>query len=595
MKSGSHLSRERLPEYLQTYVVEQDWDRYTPREHATWRYIMRQAREFFREHAHHSYLDGLEKTGIPISEIPRIEDMDARLQELGWGAVCVCGFIPPLAFLDFQSRRILPIAADMRSLEHLLYTPAPDIVHEAAGHAPILADPDFANYLTQYASLARRAIFSREDIKLYEAIRGLSDTKENPDSTPQEIAAAEEALLKASAGVTWVSEAHQVARMNWWTAEYGLIGPPENPKIYGAGLLSSLGEGRNCLSDEVKKIPLSLRCIEQTYDITRPQPQLFVAESFTQLTDLLSELGSSMAFSRGGHESLLLAKRAETVTTTVLDSGLGISGVLSGVRTLLQNGMYLQWQGPVQLSVADMQLSSQGTERHAHGFSGCIGRWQACPDRDPAFLNDRELVQLGIKNEQPASITLSSGVRIRGTVLNWVRSHGKLVVITWDNCTVSLGDEILYKPEWGHFDQPVGCEVVSVYGGPADRQSYGPFFLGKASTTPGRSSPFTSKERELFNLYQQVKELRTQLNDISSEKFASLHEQLCLATIERFPREWLLGIELIELSMQATAPGALNFSWLKELKATVANPAHYDAEVQNCLRGGLKAAGIADY
>ncbi|MCJ8277955.1 MAG: phenylalanine 4-monooxygenase, partial [Bdellovibrionales bacterium] len=153
----------------------------------------------------------------------------------------------------------------------------------AAGHAPILVDPAFADYLKTYASVAKNALVSAEDLAQYEAIRELSDIKEIPDSTEEEILAAEKKLADINASMSFVSEAALLGRMNWWTAEYGLIGSLENPKIYGAGLLSSYGESKECLKDHVEKIPLTVDCINYTYDITEPQPQLFVARRFEDL------------------------------------------------------------------------------------------------------------------------------------------------------------------------------------------------------------------------------------------------------------------------------------------------------------------------
>jgi phenylalanine-4-hydroxylase len=184
-------TKGKIPSHLKPFIVEQDYSRYTPEDQAVWRFIMRQLKSFLSEHAHESYLDGLIKTGITVDRIPEIGRIDERLEGIGWGAVAVSGFIPPAAFMEFQSLGILPIACDMRTLDHLLYTPAPDIVHEAAGHAPILANPDYAAYLRKYGEIARHAILSREDLEQYEAIRVLSDVKENPQSTPQDIAAAE--------------------------------------------------------------------------------------------------------------------------------------------------------------------------------------------------------------------------------------------------------------------------------------------------------------------------------------------------------------------------------------------------------------------
>ena len=153
---------EKLPAHLRKYVATQDYDLYTAEEQATWRYLLLQLRKFLKETAHPCYEDGLRKTGISTERIPKISEMDDLLQKFGWGAIPVSGFIPPAAFMEFQSLGILPIACDMRSLDHLLYTPAPDIVHEAAGHAPILIDPEYAEYLKSYAQVAKKAIISKE-------------------------------------------------------------------------------------------------------------------------------------------------------------------------------------------------------------------------------------------------------------------------------------------------------------------------------------------------------------------------------------------------------------------------------------------------
>jgi phenylalanine-4-hydroxylase len=299
---------KRLPSHLNKYIVEQNYGRYTAQDQAVWRYILRQLRHFLAQQAHESYLPGLSSTGITIEQIPRIDEIDARLEPLGWGAVPVSGFIPPAAFMEFQALGILPIASDMRSIDHLMYTPAPDIVHEAAGHAPILANPAYATYLRKYGEVARRAIISSEDLAQYEAIRILSDVKENPGSTPKDIAEAEQSLQKINSAITFVSEAALLSRMNWWTAEYGLIGKVTAPKIFGAGLLSSVGESRACLGPSVRKVPLTVECVEFSYDITEPQPQLFVAEDFAHLGNVLDELAERLSFKIGGVHGLNRSK-----------------------------------------------------------------------------------------------------------------------------------------------------------------------------------------------------------------------------------------------------------------------------------------------
>ena len=116
-----------LPDHLKQFVVDQGYQRYTPVDHAVWRYIMRQNLDFLRDHAHGAYVEGLRKTGISVERIPRIEEMNEILGRIGWAAVTVDGFIPPAAFMEFQAHRVLVIAADMRQIDHIGYTPAPDI------------------------------------------------------------------------------------------------------------------------------------------------------------------------------------------------------------------------------------------------------------------------------------------------------------------------------------------------------------------------------------------------------------------------------------------------------------------------------------
>src|SRR3954467_15980411 len=173
-----------LPKHLLQFAVDQRYDEYTPVDHAVWRFIMRQNVFFLREYAHKVYFQGLLDTGISFERIPRIEEMNDALGKIGWGAVTVDGFIPPAAFMEYQAYQVLVIAADIRQLHHIEYTPAPDIIHESAGHAPIIADSDYNQYLSYFGSIGAKAMFSSKDFELYEAIRELSILKELPDSDP---------------------------------------------------------------------------------------------------------------------------------------------------------------------------------------------------------------------------------------------------------------------------------------------------------------------------------------------------------------------------------------------------------------------------
>ena len=290
------MNTDKIPHHLKQFIVDQEYSRYTIIDHKVWSFVMDISIPFFKKHAHSSYFEGLNKTGITFNKIPSIKDMNEKMSKIGWGAVPVRGFIPPWAFMEFQALGVLPIACDIRNSENLTYTPAPDIIHESAGHSPIIINEEYSYYLKQYGKIASKAIFSKEDERIYFAIRKLSDLKEDRSATNEEIVIAEKELKEAKENQSIPSEATLLSRLHWWTVEYGLIGTIKNPKIYGAGLLSSVAESQNCLSENIKKIPLTIDCIEYTYDITEQQPQLFVAKSFSDLTTILKEFEKTMSF-----------------------------------------------------------------------------------------------------------------------------------------------------------------------------------------------------------------------------------------------------------------------------------------------------------
>ena len=290
------MNTDKIPHHLKQFIVDQEYSRYTIIDHKVWSFVMDISIPFFKKHAHSSYFEGLNKTGITFNKIPSIKDMNEKMSRIGWGAVPVRGFIPPWAFMEFQALGVLPIACDIRNSENLTYTPAPDIIHESAGHSPIIINEEYSYYLKQYGKIASKAIFSKEDERIYFAIRKLSDLKEDRSATNNEIVVAEKELKEAKENQSTPSEATLLSRLHWWTVEYGLIGTIKNPKIYGAGLLSSVAESQNCLSENIKKIPLTIDCIEYTYDITEQQPQLFVAKSFSDLTTILKEFEKTMSF-----------------------------------------------------------------------------------------------------------------------------------------------------------------------------------------------------------------------------------------------------------------------------------------------------------
>jgi len=232
---------EKLPQHLSQYIHPQNYNRYTPINQAVWRYVMRRNIDYLSRVAHSSYMEGLEQTGISTNNIPSMYGMNRILQDIGWAAVAVDGFIPPAAFMEFQAYNVLVIASDIRQLENIQYTSAPDIIHEAAGHAPIIANPEYAEYLRRFGEIGCKAISSKRDYELYEAVRHLSMLKEIEGTSKEEITKAEAQIDFLQKNMGESSEMALIRNLHWWTVEYGLIGTLDHPKIYGAGLLSSIG------------------------------------------------------------------------------------------------------------------------------------------------------------------------------------------------------------------------------------------------------------------------------------------------------------------------------------------------------------------
>src|SRR6478609_805936 len=322
---------EKLPPHLLQFVVDQPYNAYTPVDQAVWRYVMRQNYYHLKQVAHESYVQGLQLTGVEIEQIPTMYGMNRILKEIGWAAVAVDGFIPPNAFMEFQAYNVLVIASDIRQLEHIEYTPAPDIIHEGAGHAPIIANPEYAEYLRRFGEIGCKAISSSRDYEMYEAIRLLSILKE-AEGTPQadiDAAAAQVDFLQNNMGE--LSEMAQIRNLHWWTVEYGLIGTLENPKIYGAGLLSSIGESAWCMTDKVKKIPYDISAAQQSFDITKPQPQLYVTPDFAHLSLVLEEFANKMALRTGGLSGINKLINSKSLGTIELSTGIQISGVFTNV------------------------------------------------------------------------------------------------------------------------------------------------------------------------------------------------------------------------------------------------------------------------
>src|SRR5437773_6199814 len=537
--SRTNRAVQSLPKHLLQFAVDQRYEEYTSVDHAVWRFIMRQNIFFLKEYAHKVYFQGLLDTGISFERIPRIQEMNDILAKIDWGAVAVDGFIPPAAFMEFQAYKVLVIACDMRQIHHIEYTPAPDIVHEAAGHAPIIVVREYSNYLQRFGEVGAKAMSSKKDFELYEAIRHLSILKEQPNTPPNEIEEATKLVEERQKNLGKPSEMARLSRLHWWTVEYGLIGTLENPKIYGAGLLSSIGESVSCLEANVKKIPYSVDAQNTPFDITTRQPQLFVCRDFNHLRDVLEEFAGTMAYRVGGLEGISKAIECNNIATCEYSSGLQVSGVFCEVLTdENKQPIYFKSKGPAALGFRNKELTGHGKDRHAEGFGAPIGRWRNV-HAAPENLSSDQLHSIGIVEGRKATIEFESGVIVSGSVEKIVRQDDKLLLITFSNCTVKRGDQVLFDPRWGEFDMAVGEKISSVFNGAADKDA----FLEVALVPKERTIkvPSDAKRKKLESLYQQVRDIRER--KVGYERLGEIWE----TQQAQHPDDWLLSMEIFEI------------------------------------------------
>jgi phenylalanine-4-hydroxylase len=524
-----------LPKHLRQYIIEQHYDHYTPVDQAVWRYVMRQNYAYLKDVAYYPYIPGLKAAGLTIEHIPHLQEMNDALGKIGWGAVTVDGFIPPAAFMEYQAYRVLVIAADIRQLKHIEYTPAPDIIHESAGHAPIIADPDYHQYLSYFGSIGAKAMYSAQDYELYEAIRALSILKEMPDADPAQIKNAEEQVNYCQQNMGEPSEMALLSRLHWWTVEYGLIGTLEHPKIYGAGLLSSIGESATCMQANVKKLWYTPDAVNYPYDITQPQQQLFVTPTFQNLIDVLEQFANKMAFRVGGTYGLQKALASNNNCTVVFSSGLQVSGKLTDF-----NDGFIKMTGPSALAFDGKQLDGQGKDYHKDGYSSPVGK---------LIANSNPLAFWAIEVGKQMVLHYESGVLLTGTVTAVLKRNEKNILISFKDCSVmDRNGNCLFDPSWGIYDMAVGEHIVSVFSGAADKHTF-----EETSYRPKTATyhpAYDEKTLALHELYSHVRYCRE--NSASSEVLDGIWQK-----IKQYD-DWLCPLELLELTHNPEITNYLN-------------------------------------
>lgn len=236
---------------IEKLYIDQRYDGYSDENQEVWQTLYERQMAFLADRASNVYLSGAKAINLVRDHIPHLEgpkSINHFLQTLtGWQSRAVPGYLPPKAFFGCLSRREFPTTIVIRPKESIDYLPEPDIFHDVFGHVPLHADPVFADFLQTYGKAALTAT--------------------DPEDTTR------------------------LARLFWFTVEFGLIREEGRLKLYGSGLISSPGESKHALeSPEVDRRPFDLDAVCDTdFEIDHYQPILYVLESFAQLRDAMNE------------------------------------------------------------------------------------------------------------------------------------------------------------------------------------------------------------------------------------------------------------------------------------------------------------------
>lgn len=224
------------------WTVPQFWSGYTPHEHATWDKLFARQAAMLPGRVVSEFMDGLEILRMTKPGIPDFDELSERLMDAtGWQVVAVPGLVPDEVFFDHLANRRFVAGRFIRTPEQLDYLQEPDVFHDVFGHVPLLTNPVFADYMQAYGEGGLRA-----------AGNGVLDN---------------------------------LARLYWYTVEFGLIRNGDDLKLYGAGIVSSYGESLFALDDpSPNRIGFDLERVMRTrYKIDDYQQSYFVIDSFEQL------------------------------------------------------------------------------------------------------------------------------------------------------------------------------------------------------------------------------------------------------------------------------------------------------------------------
>lgn len=238
------------------FTVDQDWASYSPEAHDRWRRLYESQSRLAQRYAAPQFVEGLARLDC-ADGIPRFEDANAVLgPATGWQLVAVPGFIPDDHFFDHLANRRFPVTRWLREEHEFDYLVEPDVFHDFFGHVPMLLDPTIADFLELYGKAGERAM----------AMNALDI----------------------------------LARIYWYTIEFGLLATDQGLKVFGAGIVSSPGETVFSIEDpDVLRLPFDpVRIMRTGYEIDSFQKTYFVLDSLPQLIDGLVDLDFGPIYER---------------------------------------------------------------------------------------------------------------------------------------------------------------------------------------------------------------------------------------------------------------------------------------------------------
>ncbi|WP_425998743.1 phenylalanine 4-monooxygenase [Caulobacter sp. DWR1-3-2b1] len=240
--SADGFSTSPPPGARADWTIDQGWERYSQAEHDVWITLYERQTAMLPRRACDAFLRGLDALDLHRSGIPDFTRINEELQRLtGWSVVAVPGLVPDDVFFDHLANRRFPAGQFIRKPDELDYLQEPDIFHDVFGHVPMLTDPVFADYMQAYGQGGQRALE--------------------------------------------LGRLANLARLYWYTVEFGLMQTPEGLRIYGAGIVSSRAESIFALDDpSPNRIGFDLERVMRTpYRIDDFQQAYFVIDSIQTL------------------------------------------------------------------------------------------------------------------------------------------------------------------------------------------------------------------------------------------------------------------------------------------------------------------------